>query len=217
MKLLQSQKDLIFEMIQSHDLTPFQFKFEEARYQSENVDILLFRDSDYYFKFQITKQYHVIFECLYSPGVNSLTFENSFRSFDDMIYEINLWLSSLKREITTPNHWDQIASDFQQLNFPSITNNHNKFSASEYLILNDKMNLLINQIHQLELLPNQIEAFENNLKYLIEIAVDMKKIDWKNQFVGVIFSLILQLSITPEISKEILTYIQSIFNSFFLN
>jgi len=214
MKLLVSQKDTLYELINaSNYFTPNQFHIKEAKKERVTTTIF-FRETDYYFRFCEDTPY-IAFFLNYSPGYDRYLHVTSNLSFDAAMVEFCDWLENLKREINTPNLWKKFTSQINDLSLSSEFDN-SKFTYSEYSDLEVKIKLLMNGISVIPLMLSQQNEIKNSLEHLLELAKESGKFDWKNLFIGTIISIIIQLGVTPDNASAIWSLIKSVFNNYFL-
>lgn len=217
MKLLPSQKNILFEIVEYYELPPSQFVFQESKGQMTN-DIctnLEFSNSEYYFSFESYPGNEPHY-CIYSPGDVTFTTETYSRSWEGTMMEFHNWLSFLKREITTVNKWDRLKLEMDNLKLSFNENDNNKFSVAEYSELKEKIILLREGIAKIELPTDQMRILNDKLDHLTNLAEEMNKYDWKNLFVGTMMSVIIQLSVTPENAKNLFALLRQIFSTYLL-
>src|SRR5690606_20666873 len=124
-----------------------------------------------------------------SPGNEQLEDATGYTRWEETIIIFNNWLFFLQRELTTPNHWDNFKNQIAGLNFNTNYDNE-KFSYNEYIVLENKMNLLKRQLDIIPLLAEQNIDIKNHLDRLTEKAKDLGKFDWKSLFIGTIVTII---------------------------
>lgn len=217
MKLLASQKNVLFELIEDYELPPSQFVFQESksRFSTDICTDLAYSNSEFYFSFESNPGNDPHY-CIYSPGQATFSNEIYTRTWERTLMEFGSWLSFLKREITTINKWDRLKLEMENFKFSFTDNDNNKFSVAEYSELNEKIAVLKMGISKLSLLPEQLRVMNDKLDHLAILAKDMNKYDWKNLFIGTLMSIIIQLSVTPENAKNLFALIKQIFNSYLL-
>lgn len=218
MKLLNSQKNLLFDIIQNFELSPSQFEFQEVKSQLTTNEIctdLAYLNSSFYFSFESYSGQQPYY-CIYSPGENVFKTELYTRNWESSVMEFQNWVSALEREITTVNKWDRLKLEMDNLKFSFTENDNNKFNVSEFTELSNKMKALKSGIISLNLPTEQFIVLNDKLDHLIAMGIEMNKYDWKNLFVGTIISIIIQLSISPENAKNLFSLIKNIFNSYLL-
>lgn len=212
MELLLSQKDEIFEIIRGHEtFSPMQFEIVEDNENSKTI--INFKGSEYYFCFNSNR--HNENWTNYSPGTEKIIDFSNYLNWRDSINHIYEWLNSLKRELSTPNHWAKFKSRLSGISFSSTYDNE-KFSYKEYEDLENKIILLKNHLDSIPLLIEQNNEIKNHLDRLTESAKDLGKFDWKNLFIGTILSIVIQLNVTPENATLLWDLIKGTFNKYFI-
>lgn len=208
MKLLISQKDSLFKIIEnSEHFSPNQFEIFERKNGGIHDSRIKFKNSNYYFLFCNDRDYSGFF-LNYSPGEEKFLEITSNLNFNHAIAHFIKWLINLNREITSPNLWTKFESQISEiaLNFGF---DNSKFTFSEYQDLNSKINLMITNLSTIKFeTDEQLKGIQINLEHLLTLAENLGKFDWKNLFVGTMISIIIQL----EVNKE-----KGIFYNYFLN
>ncbi len=223
MKLLTSQKDSLYDLIEKIGLSPNQFEFSEMpskRWGSRIATELRFKKSDFYFLFetetnnpltQANDQHYAVF----CPGFSSYIESETTLKWSSQLHRVSTWLENIVREITSPNKWERLESEIQSINI-NFDNEEDKFSVQEYEDLQRKILILKEGIPSIGLLSEQERIINEKLDYLVESAKNMKKFDWKSLFIGIMFSIIIQLEVTPDNAKSLLSLIKQVFHSFLL-
>jgi hypothetical protein len=203
MKLLQSQKNDLYDKIIEVGLSPIQFEFvqEPSRFNNfQPVTILKYYGSDFYFNFDnIGKnlQYN------YNPGIEYIEVSGMASDWIEELKYFHQWLQYLKREVDAPNKWERLKQEINEIGI-TYEDSQDRFSALEYEDLRLQMNTLKDGVRKLELQPEQIELINSKLDHVTELAITMNKFDWKGLLVGTAVSLVMQLALTPESSKAFL-------------
>ncbi len=119
MKLLVSQKDEIFDLIDCSDFfSPSQFKFVEIQSTEGIITEINFEDSDYHFRFIGASGFTVN----YSPGENSYFEGASQLDWKSGIEHLKKWLKFLKKETTSPNKWNRLLYEITSIHISSERN-----------------------------------------------------------------------------------------------
>ena len=211
MKLLLSQKDEIFEIINNFkSFSPNQFELNEDLDNSRTI--LHFKKSEYYFKFLSNNEGYW---ANYSPGWEKIMDATGYLNWTKSKELFFDWLICLRRELTTPNYWENFKSRLSGISF-IVRYDNEKFSYKEYEDLEIKIDLLKDKLESIPLLIEQNIEIKNHLDRLTESAKEMGKFDWKNLFIGTILSIIIQLNVTPENATALWELIKDTFNKYFL-
>ncbi len=218
MKLLISQKDKLFELVEKSGLSPSQFELIEVPsliIPGEIATKLSFKNSDFYFSFETGKNSREPHYAIFSPGNDNFAEQNYPGTWEYQLQYAFRWLTNIVREINSPNKWDRLYKEIAEIKI-NYENDEGKFSATEYEELKHKIDSLKNGITSINLLPEQLAAINTKLDHLTLLAKDMNKFDWKGLFVGTIISIIVQLSVTPENAKSLWALIKQVFSNYLL-
>ena len=218
MKLLTSQKDTLYELIENVGLSPnqFEFKLKPNTYSSTEIDTeLIFIDTEYFFLFSTSINSYNSHSCIFCPGENSHTSKEGPCDWENQISHFRMWLLFLVRELNSPNKWDRLKIEILNLNI-NFETDINKFSIQEYKSLEIKISNLKDGLSKIGLLEIQVETINKKLDHLLELAKDLSKFDWFGLFIGTILNIIIQLGVTKENSKLIWDLIKNVFKSYLL-
>jgi hypothetical protein len=216
MKLLTSQKDSIFEIIQGFDFFSHnQFAIIENDTMGKYETRIEYKaDKNYCFSFKESSYANRLY-VNYSPGDQQIIDSTSDINWDQALDYIYNWLIYLQREVTSPNLWEQFKTEISEIKYFNNFNNE-KFSFSEYTEISEKIDALKNNLSSIPLILNQQTEIILRLDHLNETAKVLGKFDWINLFVGTIISVVIQLNVTPENANAIWDLIKRIFNNYFL-
>jgi len=220
MKLLLSQKNILYDLIQEEGLSSSSFNFVESRSVIVNIEMatnLIYKGTDYFFSFETGNKKPYLHYAIYCPGHKSHTEKVYSGDWNHQIEQFKIWLSNLKRELNTPNKWERLLKEFDALEInDQAYGEQDKFRVDEFEDLKIKIESLKFGIASLSLESNQIEVINSKLDHLSELAKSMNKFDWKGLFIGTILSIIIQLNVTPENANEIWKQIKIAFQSLLL-
>jgi hypothetical protein len=109
MKLLKSQKNEMFDIIQFFQLSPNQFEFREELFvKSDELysTIICFRKTKFYFR-MCPVAYDDSFIVTYSPAANKYKFESRIAIDDwkEITYQFETWIKCLKGDIMEEDKW----------------------------------------------------------------------------------------------------------------
>lgn len=220
MKLLISQKDKLFEIIENdNNFTPSQFEINEICQGGNKIMTeFKFKNSDYYYKFFPDTESASCFYANYSPGVYSnIDYTTRFVINDESNKLFKQWLFCLNRELNAPNKWERLQNEIQSLNINFNEDNSNdKFSFQEYTDLSNKIDILKQNIKSINFSSEQLNAIDIKLDDLKELAKNLKRFDWRNLFIGTIISIIIQLEVNKDNANDLWRLIKHIFSNLFL-
>lgn len=220
MKLLLSQKNKLFDIIEEHGLTPSLFEYEEKFEAKEVVEtVISFNNSFFYFSIS-----HAI---VYNEKTGFVKHSPGSSNFEDVFYPDNwvqiennfiYWLHYIQREIQLEDKWEKLNSEIQSLQLYNEGNDflNSKFTVPEYLEIKQKIFLLKEGISKLELLPEQAALLNDKLDQVLDLTTQLGRFDWKNLFIGTIISVIIQLGVTQDNAKAIWALIRQVFHNYFI-
>ncbi len=216
MKLLTSQKNSIYEIIEKIDFfSPNHFEIVENVLMGEyNTRFELKANRSYYFNFFDTDYVNKLY-VNYSPGEKQLIDSSPAISWNKAIDYFEKWLYYLHREVTAPNLWEKFKTEIAEIDYFNNFNNQ-KFSFAEFTEIAEKIEVLKSHLTSVPLILNQQQEIILRLDHLRETAKELGKFDWVNLFIGTIVSIIIQLNVTPENANAIWDLIKRVFNNYFL-
>lgn len=216
MKLLTSQKNSLFEIIQSLDFFSHnQFELIEKDIKGVcDTHIEYKANKDFYFRF-IDSNYANSLFVNHSPGDEQIMDATSQINWNQTLNIFENWLYYLQREVTSPNLWQQFKTEISEIKYINNFSNQ-KFSFSEYTEISEKIEVLKSSLSSIPLILNQQNEIILRLDHLSETAKVLGKFDWINLFIGTIISVVIQLNVTPENANEIWDLIKRVFNNYFL-
>lgn len=216
MKLLTSQKDLLFEVIQENDFFSHnQFEFIEQDMMGEYRTRIEYKlNRLFYFVFNDSDSVNQLYVS-YSPGDEQFIDSSTRINWNSALAYFDNWLYYLQREITAPNLWDKFKTEISGISYQNDFNNQ-KFSFAEYTEISQKIDQLKSSLSSIPFILNQQEVIISRLDHLDETAKDLGKFDWINLFVGTIISVVIQLNVTPANANALWDLIKKVFNNYFL-
>lgn len=211
MKLLQTQKNQVYELIEEAGLSPSMFLFDDPS-EPDGTTYLRFKKTDYRFDFANGRGGGHF--ARYLPGYDTPYEDQSAGSWVAQLVNVRQWLKYLIRELKAPNKWKLLEEELRNFNFEDIKYTDAKFTHQEYKLLEKRIGEFKNKISKLDLLDEQIEKINLKLNHLLKLAENMNKIDWKELFIGSMMSLFIQLSIPPGAGQMIFGYLKILFVQF---
>jgi hypothetical protein len=218
MKLLLSQKNELYDLIERSGLSPSMFEFTEINSQiaaGQYATLLAFKNSGFFFSFETGFRTETSHFAIFSPGRESIKETQNPGSWDLQLRYFIEWLTYLLREINAPNKWDRLKSEIAEIGI-NTGGDETKFTAFEYENLKQRIQMIKNEVNNIHLNPEELSIIHSKLDHLLELAKEMNKFDWKALFVGTFVSIIIQLSLSPEIGKLLWDIIRQFFNNFLL-
>ncbi len=216
--ILNSQKKQILDSIVSNGLEPASFIWfeEDTQYSPyDKVSCLRYKGTNFFFKFDFFDEKHY---CVYSPGEHKFIEENFSSDWSSELRHVAYWLLYLKREIDTPDPWEEIEKYIPggKIDLEDERAN-NPFNFSQVEHITRSLNKLKEEIiGKYELEEKQKEVIQNKLDYLIDRAKKVGRIDWKNIFISTIITLSFDLAMNPEQVNLLWSLVKSCFGGFIL-
>ncbi len=216
MWLKNSQKNHLFDIIVKSKLSPSLFVLVEKEMERYGYyTTISLRDNKKYY-FNIWEDSIVM-----CPGFHKLTESHDIQSFSGSSVIFDTWISFLAEELSTPDKWELIEKQIQQLNFnPNFENL--TFSHNEYIDLSGKLDLLKDKlIERLELDESNSRVLNQLLDHQKEMMKNLNKRDWMFLFIGGFFTyfqnLALNAIIHPDQIPALFSLIKLILKGYFLN
>jgi len=212
MRLLQTQKNEVYELIEKFGLSPNMFDFSSPSDDDGDTKLRLKSNPHYYFIFAKARSGGHF--ARYSPGYDTPYKDEGASSWSLQLACVERWLRNLERELEAPDKWKLLQEELKNMDFGDIKYENTKFTYREYELLTEKIAELKSKISKLDLLEKQIKQINEKLDHLLHLAKDMNKTDWKELFIGSIINLLMQLSIDQNTGQTITGYVKSLFIKF---
>jgi hypothetical protein len=218
MKLLLSQKNRLFDIIEENGLTPGLFGYNEVFTSDGRVaeTRISFKNAPFSFSIYCKNGKDIIIK--HSPGYSMYEELAYPDTWGEIEFDYGTWLSYIEREIKLEDKWEKLNSEIQSLQLYNGENDflNSKFTVQEYLEIKQKIYLLKEGISKLELLPEQITILNDKLDLVLDMTTQLGRFDWKSLFIGTIVSIIIQLGVTQDNAKAIWALIRQIFHNYFI-
>ena len=198
MKLLKSQKNELYDWIVAFGLSPSQFNFKESKngIGFGVLNQMQFEESEYHFIFdRVSADGRIMLS--FCPGIDRYIESHLVIDWFMQKEMFRRWLNALNKEINEPDKWELLEKEMNQFNI-TFDDSTDKFSASEYEDLKQRMNQLKEGIKANDLLSEHFEILNAKIVHLTESALTMNKFDWKSQFVGTVINLSMYLAFSEE-------------------
>ena len=218
MILLTSQKDELFKIISDNNLSPSLFEFEKITINQileKYATKLKYKHSDFYFIFDTGED--MDHYSIFSPGKDKFVQEEYPHTWDIQKSYFTAWIKFLIREINTPNYWERFEKEIKEIRITEEGFIEDKFNATEFEEVKIKIDLIKNGLLDTGINQENINIINKKLDDLTELSKTMNKFDWKSLFIGTIINLTMQLTLTPENSKNLWLLIKNIFKLYFIN
>jgi hypothetical protein len=166
MKLLTSQKDELFDLIEATDyFSPSQFDINEIQQKhNDYITEINFKNTSFFFRLIPESTYQGIFFANFSPGEKSIIEATSTLDWDRGTGYIDSWLDFLRRELTAENKWEKLFREIEYIKYAPI-DDHSKFTYQEYIELTNKIEQVKASLSTIPLLEEQQVAIINQLNH----------------------------------------------------
>ena len=213
--IMQSQKDYVYEIINTVHLshTDFQWGEKESKMTSNLViSILKYDNHNFYFQFDFRQTQHY---CIYSPGIDSSVAENYSGSWNNQTQNFKYWLGYLKRDITTPDFWSAVEKSKSLIESSADFESNNPFTKDEVKSISGKLEELEIYLKETnELVGKSAEYLSDRIKYLQESVDRMGRRDWFEILKSVLFDLFSKL-LPSDIWQSAFQFASALFNDIF--
>lgn len=217
-KLLKTQKNYVFKVLQKIGLEPANFSWKHQQITdpddlSADEDIIVPRleylDGEYYFQFEK-------YSCTFSPGqTKAVEYKNLERS-DEQLFFVRKWAEDIKRQIEAPDLWAEIEK--YRATLPLVTGEqlvNEPIPAYEVEEIADKLQQLAGKIEQqFELNDEQNKFVRNKLNYLADAAKRQPRRDWENILISVFIGIAFQLALDPTKAQQFWQLVKRIIGPF---
>lgn len=198
MKLLTSQKNALFKLIENHQhLSPNQFELIEDYPGGYPRTLIGFKKSEFCFKISDSDEYYGVLFANYIPGKDKYNEATNRLHWDGIIEHFQDWLDNVQKENSQPDLWNQLKTEIIAIGL-NVHIDNAKFTAWEFEELSQRMSILAENISSLPLLLEQQEEIKRELARITKTAKDLGKFDWANLLIGTLISVVAQLAVTKE-------------------
>ena len=200
--LLKKQKNELFRIIEEVGLEPSNFEWLEERVKGPQTDHVIsklaYRGSPYFYRFDVTMTRYLCKKC---PGLQKATGLAKFTGWSSVVADFVHWARRLKAEIDAPDLWAE-ARKYQSIFSVSTTEQiqYIPFSHAEAEQIASALKQVEKKIiREIDPTPEQLGFVQYKLSYLVSKAKEgCPRIDWMNMLVGVMTSVAVALSLSPE-------------------
>jgi hypothetical protein len=187
--LLKSQKNRAYELLQQGGLEPAEFSWSKEEIAgSLTVSRLNYRDGTYYFQFS---SHEVNAWCTACPGQFRHLDHEYPKTWEEQEGVLRKWIACLKREVASPDLWEELAKYRIVLEAGSTAETVNEaISASEAGRIAEALVRVGDMIvRELALDEEKAALVRSKLAYLAEAAQRQKSQDWVYTALGVYVTL----------------------------
>lgn len=213
MRLLKNQKNEITRYITAKGFSAFDFEFSGLDNDDINFEIYYTGETSYRFKVTDFDDDDIPmenpFQISYSPGLMAYTANRATGKFNsDFFNLLGHWLNSIKKEIQTPDLWEQ----WRNAEMPSESTKHDYDNSSFEPIQAEEIKALLTELQKTCNLiaarigetPEQIKESESrindNINYLRDSIDRVGKKDFALLATSIFFDLAVDRLAQPEIA-----------------
>lgn len=218
--LLKKQKNELFKIIEEVGLEPSNFEWLEERVKRPQTDHVIsklaYRGSPYFYRFDVTITRYLCKKC---PGLQRATGLAKFTGWSSVVADFAQWAKRLKAEIDAPDLWAE-ALKYQSIFSVSTSEQiqytqHTPFSHAEAEQIASALQQVEKKIiGEFDPAPEQLGFVQYKLSYLLSKAKGgCPRIDWVNMLVGVMTSMAVALSLSPEQAHRVWEFYQQALGS----
>lgn len=216
--LLKGQKNEIFELIKATGLPHTSFDWIDGEFSDSNekFDVLVYKDSSYYFQFAISSDN---FQWKRSPGISRLI-ENGgtdvFSAWDSMIGAASKWLESLKIEVSDPDLWENLPETSDSLWQASESDiNDSMFTVEERKTIVQGIQEIREFAIETGMEAAEIKLLDGKLDYLVESSSKLSRKDWILVVSGTLLSIATSQTFDSSAAKAIFEIAGKAFNQLY--
>lgn len=194
-RLLKSQKNEVLSVIRAEGLNPLDFRVEEER--KVETDLVGLGNTSLANRHVHTPSGYSFFWggdwVSYNPGDESTGEFAEDLNWLGKVTALKDWLTHLKREIDAPDLWASLSQEQELLSLEPAEAVNTLFTAAEQVQIKKAVEEIRTYVTSTYSLAGEpLAAVNRKLDYLIDASTRLGRIDWKNIFVGALFSLALQ-------------------------
>jgi len=195
--LLRSQKKKVFDLVREAGLEPADFEWSREQVNGMTVSRLTYPKADYYFQFS---SYEVGGYCIACPGRQQLVEYDHPKSWTEQEIHVRNWAGHLRREITCPDPWNELAKYRLPLAWAGVEEGPNEtISGVEAQAIAQQLSGLADRIAtDFDASAEQATFVRERLAYLAEAAMREKSRDWAYSALGVCATLAAALALDED-------------------
>ena len=218
--LPKSRQNEVFRLVEKASLDPRSFDFREKTFDTFNVISgrregsykcsVLHHSDGHFFEFNCDGR---SYDPEYSPGISATTEEEQNLQWEEVLEVVKSWLSILKRELNEPDLWSELSKqDPDRIVFDQLNSAEINFTVIQIEQIRIQLDIAKAKIVE-KFKPNaeKIDHISSQIDYLVDQASKQTKRDWRNIFIGVIFSIAVSLGIPQQSMPIFITIIQAAF------
>ena len=219
--ILPSQKNEILRLLTEKGFSQTEFLWEDGEVPGEGGCLpvkVIHQPSGFFCSFAAERSDsgNPYTQIEYSPSEQGFITRASASSAYQWDSVVSKWMDILRQEIDTPDLWASLASGQSSVMQATATASENTpFTAPERI----QVVLFLGEIRtyiqtNARLLPDKFTIVAEKLTYLEQAADRMGRKDWLNLFLGVLFSMALQVGMEKSAFQDLLSVAGQLFRQF---
>lgn len=213
-KLLRSQKNELFAVVQKKGLKPSEFEWviiNSICTTNLKTPKLVHQPTEHYYIFDLKIEKHWT---EYSPGgVDKWKVRRYPSSWDNQLKYFNTWLDLLKNEVE-PDLWEFISKENIFKEISDSANNDYPFNIEEQEYISTRLHEIERCLISTQNLSEKHEEFvKARLNYLEEASKRQIRRDWMHTMIGVLFSIIVGIGMSSLAANELFKFASDSFQN----
>jgi hypothetical protein len=205
-KLLTSQKNQIFELVQLRGFQPSEFQWQDFSLPAGTVPRLLHLPSGFWISFEWFELKG--FYATYSPAEEIYQMERNPGNWGGVVSLTSEWLLYLKRETEVPDLWDNLPSEMQLIQEADQQPSDNlPFTQAELPQVRDALEEIKSYVLKTHALSEEQKGIvDARFDYMEETATRLGRKDWTNIVVSNLLSIVITLSLSGDSTKDLFRF-----------
>ncbi|MBL7189805.1 MAG: hypothetical protein ISS70_26035 [Phycisphaerae bacterium] len=207
-RLLKTQRNSVFDILVEYGLEPAAFRWStlKSTFSPKGpVSMLMCHNTSFYCRFDSKSTHPGAYRLVFSPGISTRVATSGDISWEVCVTQVvRNWVRCLKRELDTPDLWQEVEKYRSSLSLTPPENLVNEpIPAYEVEQITQNLQLLAAQTNELHGLSEDQDTFvRSKLAYLADAAKRQGRLDWMHTFIGVLISIVIGLAMAPDRAKE---------------
>lgn len=204
-RLLRSQRNEIFTILQNRGFTPADFDLQEIDIGEQETAHLVHKTTGYYFQIRIRRFSTPPFQATYSPGSEFLNEMETCSTWPDVIINLESWLSFILKETEAPDLWDGLQGGNQLLqDATEQSSDHLPFTDAELLQIRECLKEIKSYVIKTkELTDTQRKIVDARFDHMEEVATRMGRKDWLTLLIGNLLGIAYNLALSGDSTRDL--------------
>ena len=202
--LLRWQRNEVLNHVKDAGFTRDEFDWEVVRGINDEghwVSRLFYKaDAAYSFVFEPLHEHNWIAH--FAPGEFTQSEDEGCGEFSATIVRVDWWLSYLRREIESPDLWDDLLEDaLSDLEGPG---SNAPLTSEERRIAVLQVEAVRTYVISINPPQEKLDEANKKLDFLIDATTRLGRFDWRAAAVGMAFEIAMQVAFSPDQARHIL-------------